>query len=94
MSLVLPHHLTCKEIVELVTQYAEGDLDDADRGRFEEHLATCGACVTYYDQMRQTVVAVGSIDHDHDHGRDAAIDPIVERSLMSAFRARLGGGEE
>jgi anti-sigma factor RsiW len=87
MSLVLPRHLTCKEIVELVTRYDEGDLDASDRERFELHLATCGACVTYYDQMRRTVDAVCALDHDHD----APLDPIVERSLMSAFRAR---GEE
>jgi anti-sigma factor RsiW len=86
MSLVLPRHLTCKEIVELITRYDEGELDAADRGRFEEHLATCGACVTYYDQMRQTVGAVCSLEHDHE----APLDPIVERSLMSAFRARAG----
>jgi anti-sigma factor RsiW len=89
MSLVLPHHLTCQELVELVTRYSDGGLDEADRARFEEHLATCGACVTYYDQMRQTVDAVGALDAlDHDH--DAALDPLVERSLLSAFRDRLG----
>jgi len=84
MSLVLPRHLTCKEIVELVTRYDDGGLDDADRARFEEHLATCGACVTYYDQMRQTVRAVCALDHD------APLDPIIELSLLSAFRARVG----
>lgn len=93
MSLVLPRHLTCKEIVELVTLYDDGGLEDADRARFEEHLATCGACVTYLDQMRQTVGAVASLGHGHDHGHDddAPLDPLVERALLSAFRGRLGG---
>ena len=95
MSLVLPRHLTCREIVELVTRYDDGDLDVADRGRFEEHLATCGACVTYYDQMRQTTDAIGALDtgnadgDDGDDG-DSPLDPLVERSLLSAFRDRLG----
>ena len=91
MSLVLPRHLTCQELVELVTRYDDGGLDEADRARFEEHLATCGACVTYHDQMRRTVDAVGAldaVDHAHDHG--TALDPLVERSLLSAFRDRLG----
>jgi anti-sigma factor RsiW len=90
MSLVLPHHLTCKELVELVTRYDDGGLDDADRARFEEHLATCNACVIYCDQMRQTVGAVCALDHQLDHELDAPLDPIVERSLLSAFRDRLG----
>ena len=88
MSLVLPRHLTCKEVVELVTRYDDGDLEDADRARFEEHLATCGACVTYYDQMRLTVDAVGAHARDHDH--DAPLDPMIERALLSAFRERSG----
>jgi anti-sigma factor RsiW len=85
MSLVLPRHLTCKEIVELVTRYDEGDLDASDRDRFEQHLGTCGACVTHYDQMCRTVGVLCALDHDHD----APVGPIVERSLMSAFRGSL-----
>lgn len=81
MSLVLPRHLTCREVVELVTRYSEGGLDPDDRARFEEHLATCGACVTYYDQMRATAGAVCMLDHDHD----APIDPRVEQALLRAF---------
>jgi anti-sigma factor RsiW len=88
VSLVLPRHLTCQEIVELVTRYDEGDLDAADRGRFEEHLATCGACVTYHDQMRRTVEALGALDHGGDG--DPPLDPLVELSLVSAFRGRVG----
>jgi anti-sigma factor RsiW len=93
MSLVLPRHLTCQEIVELVTRYHDGDLDAADRARFEEHLATCGACVTYDDQMRRTVDALGALDESGDAAPDS-LDPLVERSLLSAFRDRLGRGTE
>lgn len=89
MSIVLPLHLTCKQIVELVTRYAEGGLDDDERARFEEHLATCGACVTYYDQMRQTADLVCRLDHDHDK----TLDPLVESALLRAFRGVLFGGE-
>jgi anti-sigma factor RsiW len=87
MSLVLPRHLTCRQIVELVTRYAEGGLDDDERARFEEHLATCGACVTYYDQMRLTASAVCRLDHDHDE----PISPLVESALLAAFRSFPGG---
>jgi anti-sigma factor RsiW len=102
VSLVLPRHLTCREIVELVTSYDDGDLDATDCGRFEEHLATCGACVTYYDQMRQTSDAIGALGAGDagdagsaagdagDPPLDPPLDPLVERSLLNAFRDRLG----
>jgi anti-sigma factor RsiW len=82
MSLVLPQELTCRDVVELVTAYDDGTLADDDRARFEEHLATCDACVTYYEQMRLTAGAC-TLDHDHD----APIDPQIEQALLRAFRA-------
>ena len=47
--------LTCREFVELVTDYLEGRMAPADRARFEEHLAICPGCQTYVDQMRETL---------------------------------------
>lgn len=87
MSLVLPRHLTCQQVVELITAYSEGALGPEDCSRFEEHLTTCAACVTYYDQMQRTTAAVGALA-DHD----APVDPAIERALLDAFRARGAGG--
>jgi hypothetical protein len=75
----LARDLTCKELVELVTEYLEGGLSTAERERFEEHLGFCDWCVTYLDQMRQTLTAVGRL-------REEDISPELERSLLDAFR--------
>ena len=88
MSLVLPRHLSCKQIVELVTRYAEGGLDDGERARFEEHLATCGACIVYYDQMR---LVAGAAQRPGE-GAAEPVDPLVESALLRAFRAWPGPG--
>ena len=37
--------LTCKEMVELVTDYLEGALPPAIRIRFDQHLTACDPCV-------------------------------------------------
>ncbi|WP_028062788.1 anti-sigma factor family protein [Solirubrobacter soli] len=47
--------MTCQELVELVTDYFDGSLDDADRERFEAHLAVCPGCEHYVAQMRVTL---------------------------------------
>jgi anti-sigma factor RsiW len=47
--------MTCRELVELVTEYFEGTLAPADRAEFEAHLATCPGCETYVEQMRTTI---------------------------------------
>ena len=71
--------LTCQEMVELVTDYLEGRMDDATRARFEEHVAQCDACTLYIEQMRMTIVALGHIPAE-------SISPEAEEELVAAFR--------
>ena len=71
--------LTCKELVELVTDYLEGALPPSDRSRFDEHLTTCPYCRIYLDQMRQTIRALG-------HLPEEAIAPEALESLLARFR--------
>ncbi len=51
--------LTCKEVVELISDYIEGTLPDDTRRRLEEHLAGCGGCTHYVEQMRETIRLTG-----------------------------------
>lgn len=71
--------LTCQELVELVTDYIEGQLDDTASARFEEHIADCPACTVYLEQMRQTIAALGRI-------RPESLSPEAEAELLEAFR--------
>jgi len=56
--------LSCKEIVELVTDYIEGAMAPDLRSRFDQHLSVCHPCVTYVDQMRQTITALGKLPEE------------------------------
>jgi anti-sigma factor RsiW len=76
---VTPDELTCRELVELVTEYFEGALPSGERLRFEEHLETCSPCRAYLEQMRRTIDVVGHIPPD-------ALSPAAERDLAAAFR--------
>lgn len=71
--------LTCRELVELVTDYLEGALPPRERIRFEAHLALCPGCITYLDQMRTTVALVGKL-------AEQEIPPDAERAFLAAFR--------
>ena len=53
--------LTCRELVELVTDYLEGGLSPSDRARFDEHLAGCEGCTAYLEQMRTTIRLTGRL---------------------------------
>ena len=51
--------LTCKEITELVTEYAEGNLSLMDRLRFQMHIGMCRNCRRYVRQVKATAAALG-----------------------------------
>ncbi|HEX6700719.1 MAG TPA: zf-HC2 domain-containing protein [Gaiellaceae bacterium] len=80
----LARDLTCIELVELVTEYLEGGLSAAERERFEEHLGFCDWCVTYLDQMRQTLATVGTLREDD-------LSPALQNTLLEAFRGWKAG---
>lgn len=71
--------LSCQELVELVTDYLEGALSEADRVRFDNHIGPCDACRIYVEQMRQTIELVGHLSVD-------ALRPEAERDLLEAFQ--------
>jgi anti-sigma factor RsiW len=70
---------TCREMVELVTDYLEGALSRADRRRFEGHLDGCEHCTRYVEQMRLTLRTLGRLEPESLSG-DARDE------LLAAFR--------
>jgi anti-sigma factor RsiW len=74
-----PFEMTCKELVELVTEYLEGTLPGADRNRFEDHLKVCPYCVTYLDQMRMTIRMLGKLSEE-------LVPEDAKQELLRAFR--------
>lgn len=62
--------MSCKQFVEIVTEYLEHQLDEARRLWTDEHLKKCDACRTYLEQMRETIGALrGLADDELDEAR-------------------------
>jgi anti-sigma factor RsiW len=85
MSEVEAPQMTCKELVEVITEYLEGTLPAVDGARFERHLAGCDGCQAYLDQMRQTIAALGHLPPE-------SLSPEAETKLLEAFRGWREGG--
>ncbi|MFN8162064.1 MAG: anti-sigma factor [Solirubrobacterales bacterium] len=77
--------ITCRELVELVTDYVEGALGPADRKRFEDHLEICEACVDYVEQIRMTIAASGEVS-------EGTLDSQLRDELLGVFRDWKRGG--
>jgi predicted anti-sigma-YlaC factor YlaD len=72
--------LTCQELTEVLTDYLEGVMPPEDVARFEAHLEVCDGCVTYVDQMRQTIRTVRAL-------RAEDVEATAPDDLLAAFRA-------
>jgi len=75
----MAEHITCQEVVELVTDYLERALPSDEATLFEQHLNFCDGCIVYVEQMRSTVASVGRV-------REEDVPPEAKDRLMTAFR--------
>ena len=76
---VFARPLPCRELVELVTDYFEGELSWRDRRRFERHIGGCDHCTAYLEQMRLMIAATGRLTEDD-------LEPAARDELLEAFR--------
>lgn len=47
--------MTCRDLVDFLMAYLDGDLPEDQRARFETHLSVCPACVVYMNTYIETV---------------------------------------
>lgn len=78
--------MTCREFVELVTAYLEGELSDLDHASFEEHLARCPGCERYLDQFRTTIRLLGELPEE-------SISVAARTALLDAFAEWRGSSQ-
>jgi anti-sigma factor RsiW len=72
-------HISCQEVVELVSDYLERSLPPDETTLFEQHLNFCDGCDWYVEQLKRTVETVGEIREEH-------VPAEVKERLLSAFR--------
>ena len=78
--------ITCRELVELVTDYLDDALATAERERFEAHIAACEGCASYLEQLRSTIMLTG---------RTRALEQRPEMAaLVALFRGTASGAGE
>jgi Putative zinc-finger len=79
MSAAIPSELTCKDLVELVTDYLEDRLPLAEKMRFELHVCTCTGCRVYLAQMRSVIRLSGRLAEED-------LSPAAQDDLLAVFR--------
>jgi predicted anti-sigma-YlaC factor YlaD len=71
--------LTCREVVELVTDYLEASLLLEKQAQFEEHIADCPGCTAYIAQVQQTIGMLHKLS-------DEPLFPETKEELLRVFQ--------
>ena len=77
----------CQMLVELITDWLEGELPEPTRSELELHVATCAGCIAYVEQMRTTRAALGRLE---SVDVEEPVDASTRDQLFAVFRARRG----
>lgn len=79
MSAGASTELTCRELVELVTEWLEGTLPAPEQARFELHLAGCRHCRAYLRQIEDIIRLAGRLS-------ERCLPAEARDALLRAFR--------
>jgi len=75
----MAEHVTCQEVVELVSDYLDQALPPEEASLFEQHVNFCDGCDRYLDPLRSTVATVGRVTEQE-------VPEETRGKLLAAFR--------
>lgn len=76
---IIPGGISCREVVEIVTDYLDGALTAEDRARMDAHLEACPPCLLYVEQIRTTRRLAAEAEAELEQRPD-------REALLAAFR--------
>jgi anti-sigma factor RsiW len=71
--------ITCREVLELLTEYLEGALAPPTKLAVAAHLDGCEGCRRYLEQLNASIVATAEL-------REDIVPAEVRETLLAAFR--------
>jgi len=78
--------ITCKEFVDFLMAYLDGELPAGPRATFESHLSDCPACETYLQTYRQTVALGRSVCPSDDEAIPDEVPEVLVQAVLAALR--------
>jgi anti-sigma factor RsiW len=79
--------MRCREIVDALGAYVDGELAEPLRGAVDEHLGSCADCSAYLATYRRTVRLAGDAFRDPDTPAPDVPDDLVD-AVLAARRKR------
>ena len=80
--------MTCREFIEFLMDYLDGNLPEGQGAAFDEHLKTCPACVDYLDSYKKTVELGQAVCAEEDATLPADVPDDLVQAILDARKKR------
>ena len=80
-------YITCRELIDFLGRYVDGELPPATAVKFEEHLEVCAACVDYLHSYRETIRLAGEAWNDDELVIEDVPSQLIDAILAVRERA-------
>jgi anti-sigma factor RsiW len=81
--------MTCREFIDFLMDYLDGQLPADQRAVFDAHMAECPACVDYLNSYRQSVEACrAACECADDESLPEAPEQLVQ-AILAARRVQM-----
>lgn len=81
-------YITCREVLDFIMAYLDGELTPDQRHEFERHLGVCPSCVNYLNSYKATVKLGKAAMQNLD---EPATGSMPEGLIRAIREARLKG---
>ncbi len=78
--------MTCRECTDFLSDYLAGELEAELRATFERHLTACPNCLTYLQQLQQTITAGQQAYEDNAASSPPEVPEELIRAILAARR--------
>ena len=80
-------YITCRELIEFLDRYVDGELPAPMAAKFEEHLEVCAACVEYLHSYRETIRLASEAWSDDEIAIEDVPSELIDAILAVRERA-------
>jgi len=74
--------ITCRQLIDFIAAYVDGELDTWPRFLFVLHLGTCRSCRAYLETYRRTIVLARQL------ATDDPVEGVPEELVRTILSAR------
>ena len=78
--------LTCREFIDFIGRYLDGEMEAAEKRTFESHVSECPPCLSYLNTYKSTVELASQVGDSDELPSD-----IPEDLIQAVLAARRRG---